>query len=249
MFAQLTRLELDETHADYAEQFLLDEYCHLRCLYSLLIGYDNARVGYKSLHQRRDPSHLSSDENRSNERAVRLPRALRRVFCVTVTVSQIGMFNFDVKEGMSDEICLLACLHDNFNAAVSIVRRNTIGHVIIVHVASSERERLRSKTRVEDHLIGERAIGRAEENADTARAIVGNGNIQLCIRIEISHDHCIRLRTKVHRVDHLLDECATAVGEKTTNLVRARVLNHDIQSLIAVEIGHGDRNTVENCCL
>lgn len=39
-FAQLTHLELPAVHADYVEQFLVDQHCHLPRLCSLLIAYD-----------------------------------------------------------------------------------------------------------------------------------------------------------------------------------------------------------------
>jgi hypothetical protein len=38
-FPQLVRLDIDFTHEDYAEQFLVDQYCHLPSLLKLQIGY------------------------------------------------------------------------------------------------------------------------------------------------------------------------------------------------------------------
>jgi len=41
IFSHLIFLNLDDAHADYAEQFLVDKYCHLPCLINLDIGYES----------------------------------------------------------------------------------------------------------------------------------------------------------------------------------------------------------------
>jgi len=41
IFPHLILLHIDRAHVDYAEQFLLDKYCHLPCLLNLGIGYES----------------------------------------------------------------------------------------------------------------------------------------------------------------------------------------------------------------
>jgi hypothetical protein len=41
VFSHLIFLHLYGAHADYAEQFLVDKYCHLPCLLDLDIGYES----------------------------------------------------------------------------------------------------------------------------------------------------------------------------------------------------------------
>jgi hypothetical protein len=41
IFSHLILLDVDSSHADYAEQFLVDKRCHLPCLLNLNIGYES----------------------------------------------------------------------------------------------------------------------------------------------------------------------------------------------------------------